>query len=56
MTPEIEAKTSEIENYRRILSEYQSGRWYDVGRRRLAELEAELEALTNTNTPEIHSA
>jgi hypothetical protein len=55
MNEKIEAKKAEIANYERILREYQSGRWMDMGRRRLAELKAELVALeteATTSLPE----
>lgn len=46
MTKEkIEAKKAEVANYERILREYRSGRWYDMGRRRLEELKRELAEL-----------
>lgn len=41
---QITAKEADIRNYERILSEYY-GRWYDQGRRHLAELRQELKAL-----------
>ncbi len=41
----IEQKRAEIEHYQGVLDRYQSGRWYDQGRRHMAELKAELEAL-----------
>ena len=41
----IEAKKAQIEHYKGVLARYGSGRWYDMGRRHLAELEAELEVL-----------
>ena len=40
----IEEKKAEIENYKRILSEYR-GRWWDQGKRHLEELERELKEL-----------
>ena len=45
MNEKIEAKKAEIANYERILREYQSGRWLDMGRRHLATLQEELAAL-----------
>lgn len=42
LSQRIAAKQAEVSNYERILREYQSGRWYDQGRRRLAELKREL--------------
>lgn len=44
---EIEAKRQEIEHYKGVLERYQSGRWLDMGRRHLEELEAELVELEN---------
>ena len=41
----IEGKLAEIENYKRILRENQHSRWYDMGRRHLAELEKQLAQL-----------
>lgn len=41
----IEEKKAQIEHYKGVLARYGSGRWYDMGRRHLAELEAELEVL-----------
>lgn len=37
-------KRAEVANYERILAAYR-GRWYDMGRRHLADLKAELNAL-----------
>lgn len=42
MKEKIEAKKAEIANYERVLQEYQSGRWFDMGRRHLASLKDEL--------------
>lgn len=41
----LEVKREEIQNYERILSENRHNRWYDQGRRHLAQLKSELEAL-----------
>lgn len=41
----IEDKKAEIEHYKGVLARYQSGRWYDMGRRHLEELEQELKLL-----------
>ena len=41
----IEEKKAQIEHYKGVLARYGSGRWMDMGRRHLAELEAELEVL-----------
>lgn len=41
----VAAKRAEIANYERILREYGSGRWYDMGRRHLASLKDELAVL-----------
>lgn len=48
----IEAKKAEVANYERILREYRSGRWYDMGRRRLDELKQELSDLENSQAEE----
>lgn len=45
----IEKKKAEIKDYERILHEYQSGRWYDMGKRHLDSLREELEALERTD-------
>ncbi len=42
-----------VENYRRILKEYQSGRWYHVYQNTLEELEAELETLEGLYSLEV---
>lgn len=41
----VEEKKAEIENYKRLIDEYGRGRWYWKYRRRLEELETELEVL-----------
>ena len=41
----LEAKRAETKNYERILSQNGQSRWYDQGRRHLAQLKLELEAL-----------
>lgn len=41
----INQKKQEIKNYERILKNYQSGRWYDQGRRHLQSLKDELTLL-----------
>ena len=41
----IAVKEAEIEHYKGVLDRYGSGRWLDMGRRHLAELEAELTQL-----------
>lgn len=41
----LEAKRAETKNYERILSQNGQSRWYDQGRRRLATLRDELQAL-----------
>lgn len=51
----IEAKKAEVANYERILREYRSGRWYDMGRRRLDELKQELSDLENSEVKEVSS-
>ena len=38
-------KKAEIQNYERILTNNRHSRWYDQGRRHMAELEQELENL-----------
>ena len=47
LNEKIKAKQAEITDYERILREYGSGRWLDMGRRHLAELNAELKSLEN---------
>lgn len=41
----IEQKEKEIGHYIGVLDRYQSGRWYDQGRRHLEELREELKEL-----------
>ncbi len=38
----VAKKKAEIEHYKGVLERYGRGRWYDMGRRHLAELEQEL--------------
>lgn len=45
LTEQINLKRLEIEHYKGVLHRYGSGRWLDMGRRHLAELESELDAL-----------
>lgn len=41
----LDAKRAELANYEEILPRWQSSRWYDSGRRHLAELKVQLKAL-----------
>lgn len=53
MNAEIEAKEKEIEEYKLLLVRYRessSGRWLDLGCRRLAELKDELAVLKIKNS------
>lgn len=45
LNEKIKNKEAEIVNYNRILSEYGSGRWLDMGRRHMAELKNDLKFL-----------
>ena len=45
ITEEIQNKIKEIEHYKGVLERYGSGRWTDMGRRHLTELQAQLKLL-----------
>lgn len=44
----IAAKKREIERYDEILQKYRASRWYDMGRRHMADLKEELRLLEAT--------
>lgn len=44
----VAKKRKEIENYEGVLDRYGRGRWYNSGRRRLEELQKELDDLLNS--------
>ena len=50
LATQVAKKKAEIENYKGVLSRYLGSRWYDQGRRHLADLEAELVTLLEPET------